>query len=142
VPSPGDELLNPHTGQTIRFVEIGDDLLVMESSYRAGGMPAPPHLHPAQDEHFEVLAGAVRATVDGEARTLEEGDTLDVPAGTVHDFGGDPERDGTVRWEVRPALNTAAFFETTFGLASGEIELPEGGAEELLARFEGEFRLA
>ena len=112
----------------------------MESSYRAGGMPAPAHFHPLQDEHFEVLSGAVRATVDGEARILEEGDTLDLPAGTVHDFGGDPERDGDGPLEVRPALNTAEFFEMTFGLASGEVELPEGGAEELLARFEGEFR--
>ena len=102
MPAPGDELLNPHTGQTIRFVAIDPELLVMESTYRAGGAPAPPHFHPAQDEHFEVLAGAVRATVDGEARTLEQGHTLDVPAGTVHDFGGDPERDATVRWEVRP----------------------------------------
>jgi len=142
VPAPGDELLNPHTGQTIRFVAIDPDLLVMESSYRAGGAPAPPHFHPAQDEHFEVLSGAVSATVDGETRTLEEGDTLDVPAGTVHDFGGDPERDATVRWEVRPALKTAEFFEMTFGLASGEVELPEGGAEELLGRYAGEFRLA
>ena len=30
----------------------------------------------------------------------------------------------------------------TFGLASGDVELPEGGAEELAGRYAGEFRLA
>ena len=46
----------------------------MESSYEAGGAPAPPHLHPGQDERFTVLAGAVETEVDGEERTLREGD--------------------------------------------------------------------
>jgi quercetin dioxygenase-like cupin family protein len=138
----GDVLTNPHTGQTIRFLEISPELLVMESSYRAGGAPAPSHLHPAQDEHFEVLEGAVRATVDGEERIVERGDVLDIPAGTAHDFGGHPEQDGKVRWEVRPALRTAEFFEMTFGLAAGTVSVPESGFEGMLEEFAAEFRLA
>jgi quercetin dioxygenase-like cupin family protein len=142
VAQPGDVLTNPHTGQTSRFLEFSPELLVMESSYRAGAPPAPSHLHPAQDEHFEVLSGAVRATVGGEERVIGEGDNLDVPAGTAHDFGGHPERDGTVRWEVRPALRTAEFFEMTFGLAAGTVAVPESGFEGMLEEFAAEFRLA
>lgn len=111
-------LENPATGQVIEVLEHTDDVLVMRSTYPAGGAPAPPHLHPTQNEHFEVLSGAVVATVGGERRELEEGDVLDLPAGTTHDFGGHPDRDGTVRWEVRPPQRTLAFFEALFGLAN------------------------
>ena len=109
-----DELVNPFTGQRIRFVSETDELLVMESSYEPGGAPAPPHLHPSQDERFEVLSGGVGAAVDGREMTLREGDELVVPADTPHVFGGLPDEAGTVRWEVRPALRTRAFFEALF----------------------------
>lgn len=111
-------LENPVTGQRIDVVERDAEVLVLESSYRAGGPPAPPHYHPSQDERFEVLSGAVRARVGGEERVLEQGETLEVPAGTVHEFGGHPDRDGRVRWEIRPPLRTLEFFEALFGLAA------------------------
>lgn len=122
------DLRNPFTGQTITFVEENVDLLVMESSYEAGGAPAPAHLHPAQDERFTVLAGSVVTRIGDEERVLREGDVVEIPAGTPHVFGGNPEEAGTVRWEVRPPLRTRAFFEHLFaGLnaaAAGE-ELDE-----------------
>lgn len=138
---PGDELLNPHTGQTLRFVAVDDDLLVMESSYRAGGAQAPPHLHPSQEERFEVLSGSVLTVVDGEQRILSVGDTVIIPAGTPHTFGGHPEHDGTVRWEVRPALRTDELFELLFGLADGSRQMPGDGSNPL-DEFAAEFRLA
>ncbi len=138
---PGDELLNPHTGQTIRFVSIESELLVMESSYRAGGMPAPAHLHPSQEERFEVLEGGVRSELDGERRDLAAGDRLIIPPGAPHSFGGHPDRDGRVRWEVRPALRTAELFELLFGLADGSRAMPEDGSNPL-DRFAAEFQLA
>lgn len=141
MPQPGDELLNPHTGQSIRFVSLQEDLLVMESSYAAGGAPAPAHLHPSQEERFTVLSGGVAAALDGQELTLGEGDTLIVPAGTPHTFGGHPDTDGTVRWEVRPALRTAEMFELLFGLADGTRSMPEDGSNPL-DEFTAEFRLA
>jgi quercetin dioxygenase-like cupin family protein len=115
------DLRNPFTGQTITFVEENDDLLVMESSYEAGGAPAPAHLHPAQDERFTVLAGSVVTRIGDEERVLREGDVVEIPAGTPHVFGGNPEEAGTVRWEVRPPLRTRAFFEHLFaGLNAAE----------------------
>lgn len=87
------ELRNPYTGQTIGFVEESDDILVMESSYRPGGAPAPAHLHPAQEERFTVLSGSVRASIEGEERILSTGDELVIPAGTPHEFGGHADRE-------------------------------------------------
>jgi len=141
VARPGDELRNPHTGQSIRFVSIDDDLLVMETSYKAGGAQAPAHFHPSQEERFEVLSGAVLTAVDGEQQVLAEGDTITVPAGTSHTFGGHPEQDATVRWEVRPALRTDELFELLFGLADGSRSMPDDGSNPL-DEFAAEFQLA
>ena len=99
----------------LRFQRIEDDLLVMEAAYGGDGRLPPEHLHPRQEERFEVLEGAVRTIVDGAERRYEKGETFAVPAGTPHQMTGDgPAR---VHWEVRPALRTAAFFET---LLSGQ----------------------
>ncbi|HKP91144.1 MAG TPA: cupin domain-containing protein [Thermoleophilaceae bacterium] len=114
----------------LRFVQLDDDVLVMEASYGGDGQLPPEHLHPQQDERFEVVEGAVRAIVDGAERRYERGDSFDVPAGTPHQMTGDgPAR---VHWEVRPALRTAAFFEQ---LLTGQA------GPDFLSEFRDEMRL-
>jgi quercetin dioxygenase-like cupin family protein len=135
-------LTNPFTGQTIERVAESDDLLVMETTYAAGGAPAPAHFHPAQDERFVVVSGAVRTKVDGEELILRKGDVLEVPAGTPHEFGGHPDEAATVRWEVRPALRTWEFFE---GLHASLQAHADGRGEEAsfdFADYDDVFRLA
>ncbi|MDX6606066.1 MAG: hypothetical protein QOD14_606 [Solirubrobacterales bacterium] len=136
---------NPHAGQEIegfggmrlRFVETGEDLLVMEASYTGeGGMP-PGHLHPSQLERFEILEGAMRTFIDGEERVYETGESFEVPAGTPHQMAAEgPTR---MRWEVRPALRTAEFFARLYG--SGPDSAQELG-EKFLPEFDEEFRLS
>jgi quercetin dioxygenase-like cupin family protein len=136
-------ITNPGSAQVIRVLSETPELLVMESDYPAGCPSPPPHLHPSQDERFEVLSGAVHAVVDGRSLTLEAGDTLDVPRGTVHEFGGDPERAGTVRWEVRPALRTAEFLATVNRWSDRQTGRPSTLQAVLTAKeFAPEFRLA
>ena len=124
-------------GHTLRLVEVGNELLAMEASYSGeGGMP-PEHLHPNQAEHFEVLEGSMRTVIDGEARVYEAGESFDVPVGTPHQMGAaEPTR---MRWEVRPALRTAEFFERLYG--EGPESAREMG-ESFFGEFEAEFRLA
>ena len=137
-----DELRNPFTGQSIRFIEESDELLVMESSYEVGGAAAPAHLHPSQDERFTVLSGAVFTAVNGEERVLREGDVLEIPAGTPHVFGGHPDEPGTVRWEVRPPLRTRAFFEHLFAGLNAAAEGREPDPPFDFADYEDVFRPA
>jgi quercetin dioxygenase-like cupin family protein len=108
--------LHGQDGYTLRLISIEPELLVMEASYGGTGQFPPKHYHPSQDEHFEVLDGTVRTIVDGEERRYETGASFDIPAGTVHQMAADPP--ARIRWEVRPALNTAEFFETIY---SGDI---------------------
>ena len=108
----GQELHGPG-GYRLRLVAISDDLLEMEATYPGGGQLPPEHEHPRQAERFEVLEGAVRAVIGGEARRYAAGESFEVPAGTPHSMGGDgPAR---MRWQVRPALRTAEFFERLYG---------------------------
>lgn len=110
--------------------ETDGELLEMEASYAGtGGMP-PLHLHPKQDEHFEVLDGSMLAVIAGVERRYERGDSIEVPAGTPHQMRAlVPSR---VRWEVRPALRTAEFFERLHG---GEV------GPDFFEEYSDEFRL-
>jgi quercetin dioxygenase-like cupin family protein len=108
--------LRGQDGYVLRLVSIEPELLQMEASYGGTGQFPPRHYHPSQDEHFEVLEGTVRTIIEDEERTYEAGETFDIAAGTVHQLAADPP--ARLKWEVRPALRTAEFFETVY---SGEI---------------------
>jgi hypothetical protein len=108
-------------GSTIDFVETTPERVVVEIAYDGNGVKPPTHLHPRQEERFEVLAGEINLLLDGERRTLREGDTLTIPPGTPHQMWADtPARQ---RWETRPAQKTARFFETLWGMQQdGRLE--------------------
>jgi mannose-6-phosphate isomerase-like protein (cupin superfamily) len=80
----------------------------------APGSPFPPtHLHPSQDEHFEVESGRMLFVIDGLEHEVAAGGTLDIPRGTPHRARNASEVEpAVVRWETRPALRTTEFFST------------------------------
>ena len=118
--TPGQEVAG--YGSTIKFVETGSpDRVVVEIAYKGDGVKPPTHLHPKQEERFEVLEGEINVLLDGEERVIRAGDTLTVPAGTPHQMWATaPARQ---RWETTPAQNTERFFETMWGLQQdGKLE--------------------
>jgi quercetin dioxygenase-like cupin family protein len=127
------QVIHGHGGLELRIETLEPDLLVMESSTEgAGGLP-PMHFHPSQAERFAVQSGSVRAIVDGEERRYGAGGEFEVPVGTPHTMVAEgPTR---MRWEVRPALRTAEFFERLHG---GQAAKDPGA---FLAEFSEEFRL-
>jgi len=140
MPEAGQEI-DAFGAMRLRFVqtanETGGELLEMEATYSGkAGMP-PEHLHPKQAERFEILEGSMRAIVDGEERVYEAGESFDVPEGTPHQMAAEgPTR---MRWEVRPALRTAGFFERLYGSGPGSAQ--ELG-EAFFAEYADEFQLA
>ena len=100
----------------------------MEATYGEEAMLPPEHFHPSQDEHFEVLEGAVLTVVGGEERRYGTGEAFDVPAGTPHQMTGDGV--ARVRWQVRPSPRTAEFFERLYS----------GAGEDLREEFSPEIR--
>jgi quercetin dioxygenase-like cupin family protein len=136
----GQEIESPG-GMKLRFIqtgaETGGELLEMEAAYSGDGSMPPMHLHPTQTERFEVLEGSMRAIVDGEERVYAQGESFEVPAGTPHQMG--TEEPTRMRWEVRPALRTAEFFERLYGRGPNSARAM---GEAFWADFEDEFRLA
>ena len=48
------------------------------------GLVVQPHVHPAQEERFAVLAGEMRLVIGRRSHILGPGDRMSVPAGVVH----------------------------------------------------------
>ena len=140
IASAGQEIHGPD-GFRLRLIrtaaETDGELLEMEATYSgAAGMP-PVHLHPNQVERFEVLEGSMRAIVGDVEETHEAGASFEVPAGTPHQMAAEgPSR---MRWEVRPALRTAEFFERLHGDGPDSARNAESIAD-FLAEFSDEVR--
>jgi mannose-6-phosphate isomerase-like protein (cupin superfamily) len=118
------------TGERITFLEA--DPLVMEDDVPAGGDRGPEHVHPSQEESFEVVSGEYELIVDGDARVLGAGDSAVVPAGTPH--SGHSAEGAVLRITFTPALRWEQFVRRLFaGEPSArlvhdfpeEIRLPE-----------------
>jgi quercetin dioxygenase-like cupin family protein len=141
MPHPGQEIQGPD-GFLLRLIrtgpETGGELLEMEATYTAAGWLPPEHLHPRQAERFEVLDGTIRTIIGGTERRYGPGETFDVPAGTPHQMTAEgPSR---MRWEVRPALRTAEFFERLYGDRADGARAAESIAA-FLAQFSDEIRV-
>src|SRR3954449_5533207 len=96
--------LTPHESVEIRSHSA--EALEVEVVYAPGGEPPPKHLHPAQDERFEVHAGEINTVVDGRTRTLHRGDTLDVPHRVAHQLWNAGEEEARATWITHPSGRT------------------------------------
>jgi quercetin dioxygenase-like cupin family protein len=122
--------LTPHESVTIR--SSTPDALEVEVRYGSGGSHPPKHFHPEQDEHFEVLAGSLRVRIDGEERTLEAGDTIDIPRGAVHQMWNPGDEPVYAVWQTRPAGRTEEWFRALDSLQR-QGRLGSDGMPSLLA---------
>lgn len=117
----GDMIENPVTGERLLFhktsSETNGEAVVFETFVEPNGFVAAAHVHPYQDERFEILSGQLALELDGKEIIAREGDVIVVPRGSAHKFWNAGEE--TVRFiaEVRPALQFERLIETMFGLA-------------------------
>lgn len=119
---PGDILENPVTGERMQFLvtatQTGGERVLVETTVRPDGFVAAAHVHPAQEERFEVVSGLLKMRLGRNELQLAPGETAYVAPGTRHRFwnaGGD---DVVFRTEIRPALEFERLIETMFGLAA------------------------
>ncbi len=105
------ETLSLTPSESVAIRSSGPELLEVEATYGPGGEAPPKHLHPSQDEHFEVLEGELRVRVgDGGERVLAKGEEVDVPRGVPHQMWNPGAETARVRWQTRPALRTESWF--------------------------------
>ncbi len=118
----GQTLENPASGERITIRETAattdGELLAIDLELPAGRrVPGGQHIHPKQEERFEVVEGTMRFKLGRKRVVAGPGDVVVVPAGQKHDFANVGDDDALVRVEVRPALKMEELFETAVGLA-------------------------
>jgi mannose-6-phosphate isomerase-like protein (cupin superfamily) len=118
----GDSIENPVTGERLVFHktsrETGGQAVVFEAFVQPSGFVAAAHVHPSQEEQFEILRGSVGFKVGRKKLVAGPGQRIRVPAGTPHKFWNAGDGEAHFVCEVRPALQFEQLIETMFSLAA------------------------
>jgi quercetin dioxygenase-like cupin family protein len=117
----GDELVNTVTGLRTVFrktaQETSGELLQVDWIGSPGWTTGPDHVHPRQEERFEVLSGKLGLRVGGVECVHSVGEVIVAPAGAPHVAWNAGDDEVHVLVDFRPALRTEIAFETLAGLA-------------------------
>jgi quercetin dioxygenase-like cupin family protein len=122
----GQIIDNPVSGERIEFLrtaaETDGELLEFELTLAANGRVPGAHVHPEQEERFQVLEGTIRFRLGLRTIVAAAGETVAVPAGRVHKFSNGGEGRARARVQVVPALAMEDLLVTTAELAEeGEV---------------------
>ena len=119
----GQTIENPVSGEKITFIQTAADtdgeLLEIELELTARRRRPGAHIHPEQEERFEVVEGTMAFRLGLRKIVAGPGEVVTVPAGRVHKFKNAGDETAKVRVQVRPALDMEQLFETTVALARG-----------------------
>jgi quercetin dioxygenase-like cupin family protein len=141
----GQHLENPVTGEKLTFVETAastsGERVVVDLELVAGGKVPGVHIHPKQEEKFEVLEGTMKFRYGMKKIVAEAGETVVVPPGKIHDFTNAGDETARVRVTISPALKMEEMFETNVALANEGKVMKSGMPKPLeLALFVREFK--
>jgi len=118
----GKTLVNPASGERITFrttaAETNGELVAIDLELPPGGrVPGGLHIHPLQEERFEVVRGVMSFRMRRERILAGPGEVVVVPPGMPHDFANAGDVTALVRVDIRPALKMEQLFETAVALA-------------------------
>jgi len=85
----GQTLVNPVTGEALRFLQTsrdtGGELVEIECIVQPGGFVAAAHVHPAQEERFRVIEGELSLRAGRERLVLRP--ARSAPVARLADYG-------------------------------------------------------
>ena len=117
----GDVIENPvtkeHVVVRVGTEDSGGELLVIEMYARPGAAVTGEHYHPAIDESFTVVRGRLNYRLNGREGIAEQGERLEIQAGTVHDWWNAGSEEALVKVEISPAARFEEMILNLFGLA-------------------------
>ncbi len=117
----GQTIENPVSGERIVFrktaADTGGELLEIDLHLSPDGHVPGAHVHPEQEERFEIVSGTMKFRMNGKTIHAGPGETVVVPAGKVHNFANDGDEPAHVRVTMEPALKMEELFETSVSLA-------------------------
>ena len=131
----GDEIVNPRTGQRMKFMQTSRDtngeLLQIDCVNPPSGVKEPEHIHPHQENRFKIISGALVFCIAGKEHRVDTGDFISIPPKVPHYFWNAGDQEAHYIQEFRPALRSEYFFEALFSLAR-DGKLNEQGTANLL----------
>lgn len=108
------------TGEKMELVcgtiETGGEFAEARVTVAPGGQPARAHIHPHQEERFEVQSGSLVFLAGDEERPVSAGGSLVVPPGTPHQFFNRTDVDASFIGRITPAGKLGLFFGQMSGL--------------------------
>jgi quercetin dioxygenase-like cupin family protein len=141
----GQTIQNPLSGERFTFRKTAADtdgeLLELDVELAPGGrVPGGRHIHPEQEERFEVIRGLMRFRKGREKIVAGPGEVVVVPPKARHDFANAGKETALIRVKVQPALEMERLFETAVTLAEEGRTFANGMPKPLdLALFVPEF---
>jgi quercetin dioxygenase-like cupin family protein len=95
--------------------EDGGEVLHVEVWVDPGG-GVPPHIHPAMEERFDVVAGHPSFLAGKKWRTADPGETVVVPPGTRHAYRNKGDETAHIICHARPPSSLQGFLEDAAAL--------------------------
>lgn len=146
-----NEIRNPATGERYVFRAPGRDagglLLELDGFLAPGGGVPGEHVHPQQEERFDLIAGASAFKLDDRELVAAPGDVVVVRPGVRHIWWNCGASEVHARITFRPALRTEEFLRALLALVGagrtdhkGRPGLLRGAV--LMHEFQREVRLA
>lgn len=131
----GDKIANTRTGQIMIFLKTGLEtngkVLQIECFSPPTLEKEPEHIHPLQENNFEIISGNCIFNLEGKEQIVGPGQSINIPAKVPHHFWNSGDTDAHYIQEFRPALKIGNFFETFFALAR-DSKLNKKGIPNLL----------
>jgi quercetin dioxygenase-like cupin family protein len=126
----GDSIENPVTGERLVFMktsaETNGEYVLFECFVKPSGFVAAAHVHPFQQERFQILEGSVTFRIDHQELPSVPGDAILIAPGRSHQFWNAGAEEARFACEVRPALDFEQLIETMFSLAQAGKTNKEG----------------
>lgn len=137
-PTHPETIVNPVTGDRMTILHPSHQSLghyaKIQFDLPPGAKGSPLHYHTAMAETFTVLKGCLEMEVGqkGNRRSLQSGESIQVPAGMHHSFCNASEEWVTFTTENRPAAGFEQFIRGLYGLAIDGKVNAEGMPTNLL----------
>lgn len=122
MPTKGQILINPASGDSYEFIETAKDTngerVTMKATIKTRGQLVPDHFHVLQDESFEVISGTLTVKQTDGFSLLSNGKKISLPKNKVHNHYNDTPDELIYIHTVTPALDFDYFIENLVGLAA------------------------
>jgi mannose-6-phosphate isomerase-like protein (cupin superfamily) len=147
----GDTIVNVRSGQRMKFLktwsETNGALLQIECESPISKTREHLHVHPIQENRFQIISGKLTFFIDGKLHIAQKGEIIAIPKNIPHEFWNEGEENAVYIQEFLPALKIDQLFETFFALARDEKLDSKGKpnifqAAVIMLHFQDELRLA